>query len=142
MANVTEQDIERAKAGVSNTGQAALIKKIIATKTVVRVIIGEDESVDLELSVPDKAHAESIRNGYGAAAKLKESDENVGSISLTLAASAVSGCIAGLSDDDAARLVLATGGDRGELVMAALSLYGLDVAAAKALREGEADLPT
>ena len=68
--------------------------------------------------------------------------EQMSDLSLTLAGSAVSACIAGLDQSRATRLVVVTGGESGELARTALELCGVSPAVTDALMDGDADDPT
>ena len=52
------------------------------------------------------------------------------------------GSESGLELDDAAEILDATGGERGELALAAAQLCGLETDTINRLRKGEADDPT
>ena len=115
--------------------QVNLIRKLLSRERVIKV--GDDE---LRLSVPSVAAAIAVRQ---RTAELQDAkDDGVVAAGLKITTAAVAACIDGLKEDDAARLVLATGGEFGDLAREAMSLCGLGSTLQRALAEGGADDPT
>ncbi len=118
------------------TDQTDLIRNIISAERTVPV--GDDV---VKLTAPDIEAAKVVRR-FTMSLRDNDDDEALAVAGLETAAHAVDACIAEIDLETATRLVLATGGEFGELAGAALDLCGLGSVMTKALAAGEADRPT
>ena len=122
------------------TAQADAIDAILATEKTVVV-----HGTPLVLTVPKAAVARKLRKlQFSLAPKdgVEPDMETLAETSLRLASEAVAACLGDLDGERAARLVLASGGEMGELSRAALDLCGIGVGAQRALsQEDDGDHP-
>ena len=113
-------------------------------------LLGQNQTVvitgfDIVLTPPTEAAVRKLRRvQYSFAIKDgKEPDmDKMADASLDLATASVLACIPGLDNERAFRLVLASGGEAGELVRAAMQLCGINVPAAQEIADdGKSDVP-
>ena len=105
-------------------------------------IVSRDKTIEVEgrtitLRCPGVMAAKKLRERiYGMAS------DNDPTVALEASILCVQVCINGISEELAGQLVMATGGEFGELATEALNLSGLGKLTAQALQEGHADFPT
>ena len=97
----------------------------------------EVEGRTIELSCPSVVAAKQLRKSI-----YEMAGENDPTVALEAAILCVQACINGISEKLAGQLVLATGGEFGELATVAMNLSGLGRLTAKAIEEGHTDFPT
>ena len=126
----------------TNTG---LLAKIRARKVNVKTPFGE-----LDLFPPRREDADRVRTAWKNLVKFstgKDEDllkgvEAIRDYMIIAVWTCMGGSESGLELDDAAEILDATGGERGELALAAAQLCGLETDTINRLRKGEADDPT
>ena len=126
----------------TNTG---LLAKIRARKVNVKTPFGE-----LDLFPPRREDADRVRTAWKNLVKFstgKDEDllkgvEAIRDYMIIAVWTCMGGSESGLELEDAAEILDATGGERGELALAAAQLCGLETDTINRLRKGEADDPT
>ena len=105
--------------------QLDAIDALLATEQTITV-----NGTAITLTPPTEAAVRKLRRAQYAMAPRDGADPDTDTLadaSLDLAVAAVQACIDGLDDDRAFRLVLASGGEAGELVRTAMGLCGIAV---------------
>ena len=124
---------------------AGLLAKIRARKVNVKTPFGE-----LDLFPPRREDADKVRTAWKNLVKFstgKDEDllkgvEAIRDYMIIAVWTCMGGSESGLELEDAAEILDATGGERGELALAAAQLCGLETDTINRLRKGEADDPT
>ena len=99
----------------------------------------------ITLTVPTEAAVRKLRRLQASMAPADGTEPKIETLAesgLTLATEALRACLPGLDAGRAFRLVLASGGEAGELSLTALELCGISAGLEKSFTEGEADRPT
>ena len=99
------------------------IEKLVTRETIV-----DCDGMKLRLQVPSLKDTVKVRQ-VAVGTDDEQSNAELAVLALSLAAAAVNACLQDdrITEDIAARLVLSTGGERGELAQQAMSLCGLSL---------------
>ena len=122
------------------SSQIDAIDALLATERIVTV-----NGTPITLTQPTEAAVRKLRRVQYALVPRDGAEPDLDQLAgstLDLATTAVMACVQGLDRDRAFRLVLASGGEMGELARTALAFCGVGLEASDALSEGAADDPT